>query len=40
MYIDQLGATVKGTVLYVSADNLGAHSLAGFFENFTVEKFC
>lgn len=40
LYIDQLGATVKGTVLYVSADNLGAHSLAGFFQSFTVERFC
>lgn len=29
-YIDRLGSFIKGTVLYVSSDNLGAHSLAGF----------
>ncbi|KAL0151533.1 hypothetical protein M9458_053185, partial [Cirrhinus mrigala] len=40
LFIDQLGATVKGTVLYVSADNLGAHSMAGFLEGFTAERFC
>ena len=40
VYLEQLGACVKGTVLYVAADNLGAHSLAGFFESFTVDKFC
>lgn len=31
---------MKGTVLYVSADNLGAHSLAGFQESFTVQHPC
>ncbi|XP_078020836.1 uncharacterized protein LOC144459906 [Epinephelus lanceolatus] len=40
VYLEQLGASVKGTVLYVAADNLGAHSLAGFLESFTVDKFC
>jgi len=40
LFIDQLGSTVKGTVLYVSADNLGAHSMAGFLEGFTAERFC
>lgn len=40
VYIESLGASVKGTVLYVAADNLGAHSLAGFLESFTVDKFC
>ncbi len=40
LFIDQLGATVKGTVLYVSADNLGAHSMAGFLEGFTAARFC
>lgn len=40
LFIDQLGATVKGTVLYVSADNLGAHPMAGFLEGFTAERFC
>ncbi len=40
VYIEALGASVKGTVLYVAADNLGAHALAGFYENFSVDKFC
>ena len=40
VYVEQLGVSVKGTVLYVAADNLGAHSLAGFLESFTVDKFC
>ncbi|XP_049330956.1 uncharacterized protein LOC125799085 isoform X2 [Astyanax mexicanus] len=39
-YIDRLGTFVKGTVLYVSSDNLGAHSFAGFQESFSVDKFC
>lgn len=40
VYIEQLGDCVKGTVLFVSADNLGAHSLAGLQESFTVEHPC
>lgn len=40
VYIEHLGRSVKGTVLFVSADNLGAHSLAGFYESFIVDKFC
>lgn len=40
LFIQRLGASVKGTVLFVSADNLAAHSLAGFQESFTVDKFC
>ncbi len=40
VYIEALGASVKGTVSYVAADNLGAHALAGFFESFSVDKFC
>lgn len=40
VYVEALGASVKGTVLYVAADNLGAHALAGFYENFSVDKFC
>lgn len=40
VYLEQLGESVKGTVLYVVADNLGAHSLAGFLESFTTDKFC
>lgn len=33
LYVQKLGTSVKGSVLYVSADNLGAHSLAGFQES-------
>lgn len=43
IYLERLGTCVKGIVLFVSADNLGAHSLAGFYESFSVEKisrFC
>lgn len=40
VYVEKLGECVKGTVLYVAADNLAAHSLAGFFESFTVDRFC
>lgn len=40
MFVQSLGSNLKGTVLYVSADNLGAHSLSGFQESFNVEKFC
>ncbi len=40
LYVQKLGTSVKGSVLYVSADNLGAHSLAGFQESFNVDKFC
>lgn len=36
VYVEQLGASIKGTVLFVAADNLAAHSLGGFFESFTV----
>lgn len=39
-YISRLDTCVKGTVLYVSSDNLGAHSFAGFQESFNVERFC
>lgn len=39
-YIEHLGRSVKDTVLFVSADNLCAHSLAGFYESFFVDKFC
>lgn len=31
---------MKGTVLCVAADNLGAHTFAGFLESFRVDKFC
>lgn len=40
IYIDRLGTSVRGTVLYISSDNLGAHSFAGFQESFNVDKFC
>lgn len=31
---------VKGTVLAVIADTLGAHSIAGFVESFSASHFC
>lgn len=40
VYVEQLAESVKGTVLCVSADNLGAHSLAGFQESFSADHFC
>lgn len=40
VYVEKLGECVKGTALYVAADNLAARSLAGFFESFTVDRFC
>lgn len=43
IYVQTLGASITGTILHVSSDNLGAHSLAGFQESFNTEKcsrFC
>ena len=41
LYVDLLQAEVKGTLAFISADNLGAHTIGGFFENFsTVQHFC
>ncbi|XP_024118247.1 uncharacterized protein LOC112139642, partial [Oryzias melastigma] len=40
IYIEHLGAFVKGTIQYVVADNLGAHGLAGYVEGFSGEYFC
>ena len=40
VFVEQMGESFKGTVLTVSADNLGAHGVAGFQESFHVEKFC
>lgn len=40
MFVSHLGAFLKGTVQYVAADSLGAHSLAGFVESFSGEYFC
>lgn len=39
-FVEVVGQFVKGTVYCVSADNLGAHGLAGFSESFNVDKFC
>ena len=40
VYVEHIGASIKGTVLFVAADNLAAHSLGGFFESFTVSRMC
>lgn len=40
LFVQRLGASVTGTIVYVSADNLGAHSLAGFKESFSEGKIC
>ena len=40
IFVEQLGEYIKGSVFVVSADNLGAHGLAGFQENFLVDRFC
>nr|XP_054600874.1 uncharacterized protein LOC129164486 isoform X2 [Nothobranchius furzeri]XP_054600875.1 uncharacterized protein LOC129164486 isoform X2 [Nothobranchius furzeri] len=43
IYISTLGQNVKGSVLCVAADNLGAHSISGLVENFSgpfVCRFC
>lgn len=40
VFVEVLDKFVKGTVFCVCADNLGAHSLAGFHESFNVENFC
>ena len=37
IFVPQLGRAVKGTV---ATDNLGAHGIAGFVENFTGLYFC
>lgn len=39
IYISRLGTSVRGTVLYVSYDNLGEHFFADFQESLNV-KFC
>ena len=38
--MSKLGRIVKGTVQCVVADNLGAHSIAGFVENFSGSYVC
>lgn len=40
VFVQRLGKSVTGTVLYVSSDNLGAHSFAGFQESFSAGKCC
>ena len=40
VFVEKLGYKVKGTTLFIAADNLAAHSLGGFQESFNVEKFC
>ncbi|XDV26354.1 hypothetical protein PO909_030098, partial [Leuciscus waleckii] len=40
VYVQQLGTFLKGTVQCVVADNLAAHSMAGFIENFSGEYCC
>ena len=40
VYVEQLAESIRGTVLYVAADNLGAHSVAGFQESFAADHFC
>ncbi|KAG5268668.1 hypothetical protein AALO_G00215090, partial [Alosa alosa] len=40
LFVERFACNVKGTVLYVAADNLAAHGLGGFQESFNVDKFC
>lgn len=40
IFVSSLGKVVKGTVLAVVADNLGAHSIGGFVESFSASHFC
>lgn len=38
VFVPLLGASLKGTVQSVVADNLGAHGIAGFTESFSGER--
>lgn len=40
VFVENLKTTVNVKLFCVCADNLGAHSLAGFQESFIVDKFC
>lgn len=40
VFIESVGECIQGTVLYVLADNLAAHGLAGFNECFTAQYMC
>ena len=39
-FVEKLGKTLKGTLQCVIADNLGAHSIAGFVESFSGSYVC
>lgn len=40
VFIPLLGRCLKGTIQVVAADNLGAHSIAGFNESFSGGYIC
>lgn len=40
VYVPLLGKSLKGTVLSIVADNLGAHGIVGFIESFSGDFFC
>ena len=40
VFVEKLGKTLKGTLQCVIADNLGAHSIAGFVESFSGSYVC
>nr|XP_023651070.1 uncharacterized protein LOC111835233 isoform X1 [Paramormyrops kingsleyae]XP_023651071.1 uncharacterized protein LOC111835233 isoform X1 [Paramormyrops kingsleyae] len=40
VFVSSLGRFIKGTVFCVIADNLGAHAVGGFLENFTGSHIC
>lgn len=40
LFVPALGKAIKGTVVSVVADNLGAHSVAGFVESFAGSYVC
>ena len=40
VFVPLLGRCLKGTIQFVAADNLGAHSLAGFNESFSGGYIC
>lgn len=40
VFLAKLGKSVKGTVQFVIADNLGANSIAGFLESFSTGHVC
>ena len=40
IFIETLGQCIRGTVLFVAADNLAAHGLAGFVQSFGGNYVC